>query len=72
MDTLTAIVCFAVAFATGALILEIAMKRPETFREMLAGARVFAEAALPEGSSHQPSDRGPKMKGGHQQHLATA
>ena len=58
VDILTALVCSAFLAGTAALILEIALKRPETFREMLPGARVFAEAPVEARSVTGTDDRG--------------
>ncbi len=58
VDILTALVCSAFLAGTVALLLEIALKRPETFREMLPGARVFAEAPVEVRSVTGTGDRG--------------
>lgn len=58
MDILTALVCSAFFAGTAALILEIALKRPETFREMLLGTRTFAEAPVEARSVTGTDDRG--------------
>ncbi|MEZ5831815.1 MAG: hypothetical protein R3D05_11600 [Dongiaceae bacterium] len=66
MDLLTAIVCFAVLLLSAAFILEIALKRPETFLEMSNGTRAFAEAPVQalasKGVANHGRDRGPKSE----------
>jgi hypothetical protein len=58
VDILTALVCSAFLAGTAALILEIGLKRPETFREMLPGTRSFAEAPVESSSMTGTDDRG--------------
>jgi hypothetical protein len=58
VDILTALVCSAFIAGTAALILEIALKRPETFREMLPGTRAFAEAPVEARRATGTDDRG--------------
>jgi hypothetical protein len=51
VDFLTAIVFLATVLVLAARAVEIAVRRPEAFLELTAGARAFAEAALRESAT---------------------
>jgi hypothetical protein len=55
VDTLTAAILVVTLLVLVAPIIEIAVKRPKTFLEMIAGMRAFAEAPLDETAVMRPS-----------------
>lgn len=68
MDILTAIVLIAILLVLVAPIVEIALKRPETFLELTGGARAFAEAPLPKSTSMEAAADDRKVEDLHPDH----